>query len=125
MAIRCSHCNSEYDVTLFGFKDTMICTCGNIINLQHKEILAELPDNFRGFGSAKSMEDEKMNAIKNLSDKIAFLIVSTDYPDIDLEIEKEKFRETIHELFPEKAYLYELIYEPRFKRLKEQFRNSC
>jgi len=43
-------------------------------------------------------------------------------PKIDIEIEKGKFKELIKEQFPEKAYLYDLIYEPRFKRLQEQFR---
>ena len=41
---------------------------------------------------------------------------------IDIEIEKQKLRERISELFPDSTDLYDLIYEPRFRRLKEQFR---
>jgi len=50
--------------------------------------------------------------------------MNTDYPEIDIEIEKQKFKDLIKELFPNKIHLYELIYEPRFKRLWEQFREK-
>lgn len=113
MAIRCPFCTKEYDVTLFEFDMTVKCACGNIIRMQHLEILNELLLN----------EDERISEIKRGADKIAFLIVSTDYPGIDIEIEKGKFREKIEEIFPDKAYLYDLIYEPRFRRLEEQFRS--
>jgi len=52
-----------------------------------------------------------------MADRIAFLFVGSDYPMIDIEIEKQKFRQRISELFPDRIYLYELIYEPRFRRL--------
>ncbi len=42
---------------------------------------------------------------------------------IDIEREKQKLKERISELFPDKVDLYDLIYEPRFRRLKDQFRN--
>lgn len=109
MAIRCSFCGRNYDVTLFEFGNTIKCKCGHEVGFQHREIAGKL-------------EDEKIQEIKRFADKIAFLIVSTDYPKIDIEIEEEKFRDRLFELFPDKAYLYELIYEPRFQRLKEQFR---
>jgi hypothetical protein len=67
-------------------------------------------------------EEKKISEIRNLADKISFLIISTDYPKIDIEIEKERLKERIKELFPDKTYLYDLIYEPRFRRLEEQFR---
>ncbi len=115
MAIRCPHCKKEFDITLFEFERTITCDCGNVVSLQHKEMFRELLN-------ARRNEEEKIREIKSLADKISFLIISTDYPEIDIEIEKEKFRERINELFPDKIYLYELIYEPRFRRLKEQFR---
>lgn len=117
MAVRCPNCKKEFDVTLFEFNRTIMCTCGKTFGLQHKEISGELSHAVRD-------EEGKIIKIRKLADKIAFLIVSTDHPEIDIEIEKEKFREEIAELFPDKAYLYELIYEPRFRRLKEQFRGK-
>lgn len=115
MAIRCPYCKKEYDVTLFEYGKTVKCTCGNVVNLRHEEI-------FKDIFNVYEDEEKRIEEIKGLADKIAFLIVSTDYPRIDIEIEKENFRERINELFPDKAYLYELIYEPRFRRLEEQFR---
>lgn len=113
----------EYDVTLFEFEETIKCVCGNTVTLQHKEIFSE--ESRGDVDATRFQEDKKIMEIKRFADKISFLIVSTDYPKIDIEIEKEKLREKISELFPDKAYLYELIYEPRFKRLEEQFRNTC
>lgn len=113
MAIRCTYCKREYDVTLFEFEKTIQCVCGHIIRLEHREIFNQ---------RECEIEDKKILEIKRAADRIAFLITSTDYPEIDILIEKEKLREKINELFPDKAYLYELIYEPRFERLFEQFR---
>jgi len=117
MAIRCPNCKREYDVTLFEFGRSVRCACGKVITLQHEEM-------FKGLLGAYWDEEKKILEIKDLADKISFLIVSTDYPKIDIEIEKRKFKEKIEELFPEKSYLYELIYEPRFRRLEEQFRSG-
>jgi hypothetical protein len=73
---------------------------------------------------ARRKEDAKVSEIKKHADKIASLIISTDYPLIDIEIEKQKLKERIQELFPDKTYLYTLIYESLFRRLKEQFRKE-
>jgi len=71
---------------------------------------------------ALKFEDRKVREIKTMADRIYSLIVASDYPLIDIEIEKQKLREKISELFPDKIDLYDLIYEPRFRRLTEQFR---
>ena len=71
---------------------------------------------------ARSSEDRNLKEITIMADRIASLIVGSDYPMIDIEIEKQKLRERISELFPDKIDLYDLIYEPRFRRLKDQFR---
>ncbi len=42
MAIRCSHCKREFDVTLFEFEKTVKCVCGNVVTLEHTEIFREL-----------------------------------------------------------------------------------
>ncbi len=117
MAIRCPHCRKEYDVTLFEFEKTIKCACGNNIKLQHKEL-------FNLVLNARKEENEKNIEIKKIADNIAFKIVSTDCPKTDIENEKEKFREKINKLFPDKTHLYDLIYAPRFARLEEQFRND-
>lgn len=69
-------------------------------------------------------EDRKVRKIHALADRISSLIVASDYPMIDIEFEKQNLRERIAELFPDKTGLYDLIYEPRFKRLRQQFRDE-
>jgi hypothetical protein len=115
MAIRCGHCGREYDVTLFEFERTITCVCGQPVTLQHAHITDEAL-------LAQRSEDRKVREIRTMADRIASLIVGSDYPMIDIEIEKGKLRERIAELFPDKMDLYDLIYEPRFRRLMEQFR---
>ena len=44
---------------------------------------------------------------KKMTDRVASLIVSTDYLKIDVEIEKQKLQHRISKLFPEKAELYD------------------
>jgi len=115
MAIRCSYCNREYDVTLFEFDRSITCVCGKTVTFKHEQITDEAL-------LAQRSEDRKVREIRTIADRIASLIIGSDYPMIDIEIKKQKLRERISELFPDKIDLYDLIYEPRFKRLKEQFR---
>lgn len=120
MSIRCPNCKREYDVTLFEFGKDITCECGCRIGLKHQEIFSQLDEICRQYNL--ELEEEKLSEIKRAGDKIAFLILNTDYPHVDIEIEKTKFKSLIKELFPDKVHLYELIYEPRFNRLWEQFR---
>ncbi len=115
MAIRCPDCSREYDVTLFEFEKSIICDCGTTVTLSHLKITEETL-------LSQKREESKIAEIRRTADRIASLIVGTDYPMIDIEIEKQKLRKKISEFFPEKSGLYNLIYEPRFKRLKDQFR---
>ncbi|MHC4942123.1 MAG: hypothetical protein ACYTG7_03805 [Planctomycetota bacterium] len=65
----------------------------------------------------------EMDLLKRSADRIAFLIVASDYPEIDLTIEEEKLRDLCARLFPDRLDLFEMIYSARFQRLKEQFRS--
>ena len=53
------------------------------------------------------------------------LILSSDLPAIDIEIEKSKVRERCLELYPDREQLYEMIYESRFQRLWGRFRGEA
>ena len=68
-------------------------------------------------------ENEKLAAFQRKADRIAFLIVASDYERIDVEIEKAELRQECVRLFPDKLELYDMIYESRFQRLWEQFRD--
>ncbi len=116
MAVRCSYCNREYDVTLFEFDRSIVCVCGKTVKYNYELSITNYER------TARKIEDRKIAEIRRMADRISSLIVSSDYPMIDIEIEKQKLQELISELFPDKTGLYDLIYEPRFKRLNEQFR---
>lgn len=68
-------------------------------------------------------ENERLAAFQRKADRIAFLIVASDYERVDVEIEKAELREECARLFPDKLELYDMIYESRFQRLWEQFRD--
>ena len=115
MAVRCTYCGRGYDVTLFEFDRSINCVCGKTVTFKHEQMKDEAL-------FARRYEDRKVREIMIMADRISSLIVASDYQMIDIEIEKQKLRERISELFPDKIYLYDLIYEPRFRRLKDQFR---
>ena len=60
--------------------------------------------------------------IRRMADRIAVLIVSTDYPLIDIAIERSKLRDEAEQFFPDRLEAYDRIYESRFDRLIEQWR---
>ncbi len=57
-------------------------------------------------------------------DRLCFLIVASDCPVSEIEIERLHLRVQAMSLFPENIPLYDMIYESRFRRLREQFRCS-
>jgi hypothetical protein len=65
---------------------------------------------------------ESMQEMQRLADWVCVLILSSDLPEIDIEIEKNKVRQRCLELYPDQEQLYDMIYESRFQRLWEQFR---
>ena len=65
-----------------------------------------------------------MREIQRMADRVCVLILSSDLPAIDIEIEKNKVRERCLELYPDREDLYEMVYESRFQRLWEQFRRN-
>jgi hypothetical protein len=67
---------------------------------------------------------QSMREVQQMADRVCVLILSSDLPAIDIEIEKNKVRERCDELFPDREQLYEMIYESRFQRLQEQFRGE-
>ncbi len=68
---------------------------------------------------------EAMQEMQRLADRVCVLILSSDLPAIDIEIEKNKVRQFCIELFPGREQLYDMIYESRFQRLWEQFREEA
>jgi hypothetical protein len=55
-------------------------------------------------------------------DRLCLLIVSSDCSDREIDIERLHLRVQAATLFPEKMPLYDMVYESRFRRLRQQFR---
>ena len=62
--------------------------------------------------------------LSKMADHVCQLILMSDYPDVDVAIEKEKVRARCEELFPDRMELYDMIFESRFQRLWEQWRDA-
>jgi hypothetical protein len=58
------------------------------------------------------------------ADQIAMLILTSDYPLIDIQIARSNLRDEAEQLCPERIDVYDRIYESRFDRLIEQFRDA-
>ena len=57
-------------------------------------------------------------------DRLCLLIVASDCSDREIDIERLHLRVQAAVLFPEKMPLYDMVYESRFRRLRQQFRES-
>ena len=61
--------------------------------------------------------------LKRRADRICSLIVASDYPDVDIDIEIRNLRDWCTRHLPDREGLFELVYVNRFRRLREQFRS--
>jgi len=60
--------------------------------------------------------------LQRRADRISSLIVTGDYPAIDVVIQIRNLRGFVESRFPDRMRLFEMVYESRFRRLWEQFR---
>ena len=67
---------------------------------------------------------EAMQELQREADRVCVLILSSDLPAIDIEIEKNKVRERCLGTLPDREDLYDMIYESRLQRLWDQFRDA-
>ena len=117
MAIRCPRCKQEHDVALFQFDRKVRCSCGNELDLS---LIETIQDFERYLESVE--EKEKALEIQSAASRICQMILDDSCAEVDIEIAKEKLKERVAELFPDKITVYEMVYESRFKRLWDQFR---
>ncbi len=127
MLVRCPKCNRKYEVGFFHLEKIVHCECGEMISRRHHKFLPPEDQDFLKeiCRKLKIYEEEKrLRILKTAAERVCSLILHTDYPLVDIEIEKQKIKKLCEELFPEKTRLYEIIYEARFDRLWEQFRQK-
>jgi hypothetical protein len=66
-----------------------------------------------------------MRRLGRKADEICSHILLDDYPLIDIEIERAGLREECEALFPDRLWLYDIVYESRFERFLEQWRSEA
>ncbi len=119
MAVRCPKCGREYDVTLFQFGRKVLCVCGIEIDLAAMETLDELKN------LVDSIEEQQiLDVLQRKADIISMEILNPAFSAVDIQIHIEALREDFKTHFPEKSDLFTMIYESRFSRLWEQFRQT-
>ncbi|MBI4343770.1 MAG: AAA family ATPase [Candidatus Omnitrophica bacterium] len=69
-------------------------------------------------------EDDAVRALQRQANRICEMIVIGDVPLVDIEIQQEALRQAVARAFPGKEALYQLLYESRFRRLWQQFRQE-
>lgn len=65
--------------------------------------------------------EQEYRRLQRRVDRLCFLIVATDCSENEIAIERLYLRTEVARLFPEKYALYDMLYESRFRRLREQF----
>ena len=70
------------------------------------------------------LDSERAAGYRRRADRIASLILHSDMPPIDIEIEIRSFRGAVLEEFPDRVELFEAVYMGRFRRMWEQFRSD-
>lgn len=70
------------------------------------------------------LDRKRMSDFMRDADRITSLILHSDMPRVDIEIEIRNFRARVVEHFPEKEELFDAIYLGRFRRLWTQFRQG-
>jgi hypothetical protein len=125
MAVRCPKCGQEHDIALFQFGKKIRCSCGKVFglneaNIEYKDRYDFLKDLCHEIEVKR--EDERIQEIQRHVDKICQMILNLSFSKVDIELEKSKLYSLCLDLFPDKIWLYDLIFESRFKRFWEQFR---
>lgn len=110
--VSCPQCGRTYGRPFLS-GSTARCRCGAELDLD---------DRPGTDGDALRREEAALQELRRLTDHISFLIVATDTPRVDVDIERANVRRRCAELFPDKMHVFDLVYESRFQRLWDQFR---
>jgi len=121
MTIKCPKCERVHEMKILMSTDnSIICDCGEKLGLEHEDVFERLNAICKEY--KMKIEEEKAVQIRKMADKIVSLIINKTATHSEVEEEKSKLKELINNISPEDKHLYDLIYEPRFERLWNQFR---
>jgi hypothetical protein len=116
IVVECRACALAFGRVFLAAEPPPRCRCGAPLDLggdapaffARSEILAE---------------DRHVRELGRDADRLCFMIVATDTPRVDVDIQRGNLRRRCQALFPDKMELYDMVYESRFRRLWEQFRS--
>jgi len=117
MLVQCARCGQSYARVFLDPSSEPVCRCGTPLEIEGP------PPQFVD-RDALVREERRIGELSRAADRVSFLIVATDCPRIDIDIQRAELRRRCQTLFPDKMEVYEMVYESRFRRLWEQFRNE-
>ena len=109
MSVPCGNCGRTYDASLFERDRVMLCDCGEWV---------EPEERIRGREQAEGRAE--IEDLARRADRITSLLLYSDLPQVDIEIEIGKLRDLCSERFPDRVDLFEMVYVSRWRRLREQ-----
>jgi hypothetical protein len=115
LVVECPHCGASYGRVLLD--GTSHCRCGARLPVEEQPQFVDR--------EALRAEEAKLRELARQADRIAFLIVASDLPRVDVSIQTDALRRLCRELFPDKLDVFDLVYLSRFRRLWRQFRGEA
>lgn len=122
MIVKCPKCLKIYEQAKINPGVDFCCSCGQKFLFESEQIFSQLKLICKEY--ELKLEEKNIAQIRKTADRIVSLILNNNSTQIDIDIEKQKLRQLIEQISPERVDLYELIYVPRFKRLWNQFRGN-
>jgi len=113
MRIPCDGCGRTYEARLFERDRVVLCECGRWVEPEGR--LAERVRRRERTEGRTDVED-----LARRADRITSLVLYSDLPQVDIEIEIDKLREFCRERFADRMDLFEMVYAGRWRRLREQ-----
>jgi hypothetical protein len=117
MLVQCARCGNSYARVFLDASSDPRCKCGERLD-------PEGPGPQFVDRDELVREERRLGELARAADRVSFLIVATDCPRIDIDIQRAELRRRCQTLFPDKMDVYEMVFESRFRRLWEQFRND-
>jgi len=70
----------------------------------------------------RETDDDPAVTLRRMADRVASMIVTSCYSDLDCALAERELRMECLRLLPHRMELYDRIYTARFQRLRAQFR---
>src|ERR1041385_6997727 len=132
MSSVCPYCSGEVQAALFDGGRAVVCDCGWVLRAPDLAPRTRPghapppppegpPPESRGGRDPRDERTRLMEELKRKAEKICVHILRSDYPEVDIAVERALLREFCEKVFPDRMDLYDMVYESRFERLIEQF----